>query len=195
MRISNFGRGLLAAICLMVGLSAWGQASTPEPQVLPSLDLSLTCNPVMANVTSGSRFWLQGGSVQIYGRFRRGWGAVADVTALHTGNMNSSGVGLDLVTVTAGPRYTWTRNHFAVYGQLLLGEANGLNSIFPSSNGVNLSDHSLALQLGGGINRTFSKRVAVRVIEVDWLRTQLPNSTTNVQNNLKLGAGIVFRLK
>jgi len=30
------------------------------------------------------------------------------------------------------------------------------------------------------------------VIQADWLRTQLPNSTTNVQNDLHLGAGIVF---
>ena len=27
----------------------------------------------------------------------------------------------------------------------------------------------------------------------DWLRTQLPNATTKVQNNLRLGAGLVFR--
>jgi hypothetical protein len=36
------------------------------------------------------------------------------------------------------------------------------------------------------------RHLSVRLIEVNWLRTQLPNSTTNIQNDLELGAGIVF---
>jgi hypothetical protein len=48
----------------------------------------------------------QGGSVQMYGRFWHGLGGVADVAGLHTGSVHGSGVGLDLVTATFGPRYT-----------------------------------------------------------------------------------------
>jgi peptidoglycan-associated lipoprotein len=180
---------------VLFSLPALTQVSAPDRQIRPSLDLAVTWNSTLANVTSGDTFWLQGGTVQVHGQFRHGLGAVADITTLHVGNMNSSGVGLDMVTITAGPRYTWTHNRFAVYGQFLLGEANGLNSVFPSASGANSSDHSFALQLGGGINRAISRRLEVRVLEIDWLRTQLPNATTNVQNNLKLGTGIVFRLR
>jgi hypothetical protein len=35
--------------------------------------------------------------------------------------------------------------------------------------------------------------VAVRIFEADWLRTQLLNSTTDAQNSLRAGAGVVFR--
>jgi hypothetical protein len=31
--------------------------------------------------------------------------------------------------------------------------------------------------------------------EADWLRTQMPNSSDNVQNNLRLGAGLVWHFK
>jgi peptidoglycan-associated lipoprotein len=51
------------------------------------------------------------------------------------------------------------------------------------------------LEVGGGINYLLTPRFSVRAIDADWLRTQLPNATTNVQNNLRLGAGIVYRIK
>jgi hypothetical protein len=38
-------------------------------------------------------------------------------------------------------------------------------------------------------------RLSVRAFEANWLRTELPNATTNVQNNLRLGAGILYRFK
>lgn len=37
--------------------------------------------------------------------------------------------------------------------------------------------------------------IAARLFEADYLRTQLPNSTNNVQNYLTVGAGVVLRLR
>jgi hypothetical protein len=48
---------------------------------------------------------------------------------------------------------------------------------------------------GGGVNRQLNKRFAARLIEADWVYTQLPNSTTNKQNDLRLGAGLVVSIK
>ncbi|MGA8531063.1 MAG: hypothetical protein WB622_15205 [Acidobacteriaceae bacterium] len=42
---------------------------------------------------------------------------------------------------------------------------------------------------------TLSPQLAVRALQASWLRTQLPNSTSNLQNNLRLGAGFVFRFR
>jgi len=42
------------------------------------------------------------------------------------------------------------------------------------------------------LNLTLSPHVVLRAFEADYLRTQLPNSTTNVQNNITLGAGIAL---
>ena len=48
--------------------------------------------------------------------------------------------------------------------------------------------------MGGGVNLTVSHRLTLRAIEADWLRSQVPNATNNVQNNVRLGAGIAIRL-
>jgi hypothetical protein len=74
-----------------------------------------------------------------------------------------------------------------------VGQANGFNSVFPTANGATSSANGLALKVGGGINYTLSGRFAVRAFEANWLRTQLPNGTSNVQNNLYLGAGLILR--
>jgi hypothetical protein len=189
------GRGaLLVGVCLTACCVVWSQSFTPEEQ--PStLEATLTYNPVLANVTIGDKFGMQGGSAQVQARVWRRLCAVADVAGLHTGNVNSSGVGLGLITATFGPRYIMTRHRMVFFGQVLVGEAHGLNGIFPTSTGTNSTANSLALQVGGGINFPFTRHFEVRALDADWLRTQLPNATTNVQNNLRLGAGMVYRIK
>lgn len=186
---SSFGKAvLLAGICIVSAPGSWGQSPS-------SLEVAITYNALRANIIPGDNFWMQGGSVQIHGQFWRGLGVVADIAGMHSANANGAGQGLDLVTATFGPRYTWPAVHrrCAVFGQVLVGEANGFHSVFPTSTGVDSSADSLALQVGGGVNVPLSHHVAVRAIEADWLRTQLPNSTTGVQNNLRLGAGLVFK--
>jgi hypothetical protein len=199
MRISNRIKVLLAGACIMAGPAAWGQQDQSSTRPTKgSLEVALVYNPLMSNVVGGNSFWMQGGSVQVHGRFWRGLGVVADVSGLHTANASASpGVGLDLVTAAFGPRYTWSpsRGRYAVFGQVLAGEANGLHSVFPAAGGANDSADSLALYVGGGVNLPLKNRFALRAIEANWLRTQLPNATTNVQNNLRLGAGLIYTFK
>ena len=195
MRNSIRGNALLVGVFMMAGLAAWGQAQDPTRPTAVSIDVAVVYNSLMTNVVVGNSFWMQGGSVQVHSQFWRGWGAVADVSGLHTANTNGSGLGLDLVTVAFGPRYTWSapHRHYAVFGQVLAGETNGLNSVFPNTAGAKDSANSLALYIGGGVNVPLQHHLALRALEADWLRTQLPDGTTNVQNNLRLGAGLIFR--
>jgi outer membrane immunogenic protein len=190
---------LLAGACIVTGLTAQAQrAQSPERQTSGSLDVAVVYNPLLANVVSGNSFWMQGGSVQVHGQFWHGLSVVGDVSGLHTVSTGgSSGVGLDMVTATFGPRYTWSSAHrrYAVFGQALVGEAHGMNSVFPNPAGANESANSLALYLGGGVNLWLKDHLALRAFEADWLRTQLPNATTNVQNNLRVGAGLIYRFK
>ncbi|WP_420236364.1 hypothetical protein ACOBR2_18985 [Telmatobacter bradus] len=160
------------------------------------LEVAITYDALHGNETAGNGFWLQGGGMQVEGYFSHGFGVVADLAGEHTGNMHGSGVGLDMVTMTFGPRYTWQHarhRHSELYGQALVGQANGFNSVFPNASGATSSASSLTQKVGGGVNYALSRRLAVRVFEADWLRTQLPNSTTCVQNNLHLDAGLVLR--
>jgi len=45
----------------------------------------------------------------------------------------------------------------------------------------------------GGMNVPLSGHLAVRAFEADWLRTQLPNGSTGMQNSLHVGAGFIFK--
>ena len=67
-------------------------------------------------------------------------------------NIQGTGVNLTTVTTTFGPRYTWSprSRKLAVFGQALIGESHGLNSIFPSSSGAQTDFNTFALQVGGG---------------------------------------------
>ena len=197
MRILIRGKVLLAGACMMAGLTAWGQAITQAKPPTPStLDVAITYNTLRGNITTGNSFWMQGGGVQAHGQFWHGLGVVADISGLHVDNMSHSGVGLDMVTATFGPRYTWTRPRarYAVYAQALGGEAFGLNSTFPGPLYATSTTNSLAMQLGGGVNLGLTRHTSLRLFEADWLRTQMTNGTTYAQNNLRIGAGVIFRL-
>lgn len=166
-----------------------------------NLYLALTYNAQHGSITAGTGFWLQGGSAELSATFYRGLGVAADVIGTRSGNISPSGVGLTLVTATFGPTYAWdlpmrgkSRRQWKVFGESLFGVANGLHSVFPNAGGAQSSANSLALQIGGGVDLDISRHIALRLLHADWLRTQLPNAASNVQNNLQLGAGIVFRL-
>lgn len=197
MRISICKQVILASICIIAGCRAWSQSINPEEQAPVLFDVAVTYNPVLANVTTGNEFGMQGGSLQAQSRVWHRLCAVADLAGLHTGNVNGSGVALDLIIVTFGPRYVWSPSHrrLVFFGQALVGEAHGMNSIFPSPTGTDSTGNSLALQVGGGINVPLTQRLSVRALDAGWLRTELPNATTNVQNNLRLGAGLVYRIR
>jgi hypothetical protein len=178
----------------MAGLTAWGQAPSPA-NTISTTEVAVTYNGTLANIVAGSEFWMQGGSVQVQTRFHRQWSVVADVAGMHAAQMNSSGVGLDMVTVTFGPRYTWrpASRRFDVFCHALLGEAWGMNSVFPGPAGSQSAANSLAVRAGGGLNLPINRRLAIRAFEADWLRTQMPNAHRNIQNNATLGTGIVAR--
>lgn len=181
-----------AAALLPAGLS--GQQKNAQPEI----DLALTCGAQHANQTSRQSFWAQGGGAELTATFYHGLGVAANVTGTHAANINSSGVGLTLVTTTFGPTYTWaprreSQKQLRLLAESLIGIANGAGSVFPGPSGAQSGDTSLALQIGGGVDLDLSRYLALRLVHADWLRTQLPNATTNVQNNLQLNAGFVFR--
>jgi len=197
MRSTIRGKLLLAGACLIFGPHLCGQLSGSEPQALPGLEVAVLYNPLLSNVTRANRFWMQGGSVQVDGKFWHGLGVEADISGFHTPNANNGSVGLDMVTATFGPRYQWSPAHHrcSFFGHALVGEANGFDSIFPGAAFASSSANGLALQLGGGFDLSVTHRFLMRVFEADWLRTELPNADTNVQNNIRLAAGVVVRFR
>jgi hypothetical protein len=103
-------------------------------------------------------------------------------------NLSSGAATLSGVVLHGVGTHTLSATYAGVSG-------NGLHSVFPGPSGANDSADGLAVYIGGGVNLQLKHRFAVRAIEANWLRTQMPNATTNVQNNLRLGAGLIYKFK
>ncbi len=174
--------------------SAYTQA-IPTRRTSHEFDLAVGYNTQRSSGTGGASFWQQGGLLEVSAQAYRGLGFAVLISGGHIENRNGSGTGLDMITTTFGPRYTLSYKGVGIFGEGLIGNAKGFHSVFPATSGAMTDSDSFALQLGGGIDLRISSRLAVRPLQATWLRTQFPNGTTNVQNNLQLGAGIVFRLQ
>jgi len=190
----------LRPVCLLVAgalfaAGAADQSAAPATRPSGRVSLALTYDVQGSNLTTSSSFWLQGGAAEVNMRIFRGLGATASVLGVHTGN-SGGGVPVSLIAETFGPSYTFTRpmhsHSVSFFARGLLGESNGFNGVYPSKGGLLSSSDSLAAVIGGGVDISLSHHLGLRVVQVDYVRTQFPNSLENVQNNLRIGAGIIF---
>ncbi len=193
---------MLSRLALLAALLATSVAGAENLQRAP-IDLTVTYDSLhIAHITSRG-FWMQGGAVELGAQAYRGLGIVVRVEGLHAGTSSTMAEPLSLVTTVFGPRYTvQTRSHrFAFFGEGLVGIANGFHSLFSEGSGsvgsVNAgttsSSNALAVDFGGGFDVQLNRRFAIRLIRASYLRTQFPNTATNVQNSLSLSAGLVVR--
>ena len=170
-------------------------AASMQAQEEPKLDVAVVFIAQRSlKASANQNFWMEGGSIQLGANVWKGWGIAADVTAARGSSIGSSGIPLSLETTTFGPRYRWHANRrWSLYGEALVGEANAFNTVVPTPSATQTDANSLAFQLGGGLDYKLKQHLAVRVLDAAWLRTGIPNSTDNVQNTLRLGAGVVVR--
>jgi opacity protein-like surface antigen len=186
--MSNARRSLVLLMAVAAA-GAHAQAVAPRSH---EVSLSLTYDTLATNLTNSNRFWMQGGAVELTGSFFHGFGATASVVGLHTPN-SGGGVPVNLVVETFGPSYSYQRRRFGVFVHGLVGEAHGFLGLYPQAGGSIPSANSLAVQAGGGVDWAVSRHVAVRLVQAEYLRTQLPNSLTDTQNSVRLGVGVVLR--
>ena len=182
---------------LAILLATLAMATTAVAQSKP-IDLSISYVAEHANpVGAGGNFWLQGGSAELGARLWHGLGVAAKVTGTHSGSFGPNAVPLSLITTTFGMRFRQAlpsqNRKLSIFGEALLGEGHGMGSIFPSPTGLTSHANSLATEVGGGVDLALARHFSFRAIQASWVRMQLPNSTTNVQNDLRLGAGVVLR--
>jgi outer membrane immunogenic protein len=115
----------------------------------------------------------------------------------HTGNIPNFDVGLSLLTGLGGIRMRIpNQTRFQPYGQGLFGGVHGFDSYFPAPVGKlpTSYDTSFALAVGGGLDISVSRHIWIRAIQADYHYSELRNLQGNRQNQVRLGAGIVFRV-
>ncbi|SEG69858.1 hypothetical protein SAMN05421819_4387 [Bryocella elongata] len=203
MQMSTMRSRRLGAIFAMVVVSlAWTTAARAEEpgKVAPyNADAAVTFSAEGSlHTNSSEKFWIYGGSVEAGHQVWRDLGVAANLTAGHASSIGSSGVPLSLFSFTVGPRYRWKeRGRWSPYGEGLFGAAHGFNSLFPSTSNNALampgySATSFALRLGGALDYRLRGSLAVRVLDVGYVYSMLPNGAANHQNDLHVGAGIVY---
>lgn len=194
-------RVLLGSACILAGVTAWGQGKTTTKPLRVSTEIGVTFAAERGYIAPGTCncFWLKGGGADVSFTFWRGLGLTAALTGDHASNVQP-GVDVNKIAFLAGPRYTYTlkpesaKHSFRNFGEALVGGAHAFNTAIPSASGLKSSASSMALQTGGGFNLPVARGFGVRLLEVDYVRTALPNNSSDVQNDFRIGAGLTYHL-
>jgi hypothetical protein len=98
-------------------------------------------------------------------------------------------------TFLFGPQMTYRKKQTIIpFGHVLLGGVNPINAsqtgTSTSVTFVDGSDTGFGLAFGGGLDVKLSKRVALRIVQADYL---LAFTEGDTQNNIRLSTGLVFR--
>jgi outer membrane protein OmpA-like peptidoglycan-associated protein len=194
---------------MMAGLAGWAQQSQ-EPVASPpvstvSTDVAVTIAGERSQVVpTQETFWFKGGGADAAVTFWKGLGIAAAFTGDRASN-TTPGVDVSKIAFLAGPRYTYTawqghaspadQRRLQIFAQGLFGSAHALDGLYPNGTGLATSANSFAVQAGGGVNLYLTQHWGLRLIESDYVRTQLPNAAANAQNDFRLAAGVTYHLQ
>lgn len=191
-------RSIVAVLLLaLVGVSSARAQTTPADPApfLSRGELAIGYNNVLANAPPGSCgcFDMNGGFASASIALSHWLSAAAEITGGHASRIGPYGQDLSLTTYAFGPRISFRSRHAVPFAQILFGVAHGADSYFPTSTGYSSSATGFAFSTGGGLDIPLSHHVAARPIEIQYLRTALPNGSGGYQNHLMLGIGVVVR--
>lgn len=182
---------LLSTILLLAGASvALAQQDTYNG------DAAAAYHWVRANAGPGQCgcFGMNGGGLSGSWNFRGPWSAVVDISVENTSSAPPANNSLTLVSYLAGARYKipqpWLKgNHKPQpFAQIVLGAAHAGGG----EAGVADGSYRFATRIGGGIDVPLNSHFAVRAVQIDYYLTTFANGTNDHQNNLLVGAGIVY---
>ncbi len=138
------------------------------------------------DVTDDQNF--QGGTGSIAFNANNWLGLVGDFAGYKATGL-PSGVSANLFTYTFGPRLSYRKNEKATpFAHVLFGGARASASVTGLGSA---SRNAFAMAFGGGFDVKASPQLAIRLIQADYALTRFSSTT---QNNIRISAGIVFRL-
>jgi opacity protein-like surface antigen len=196
MNMKSFMKNLLIVLALGTQLVALGNARA-HAQALPAAtqlhaDVAGGFTVIHANEGPANCgcFWMYGGSGGFSVTNSRNISFVTNVGYTSQTNINNNGRNLALLTALEGARYTFDHGQrITPFGQASVGIAH-TDTNLRIDNGVT----RFAMAVGGGVDMHLTHRLAFRPIEAEYLFSTVPNGQNNFQNQLRLTAGVVFRL-
>jgi hypothetical protein len=195
---------ILMTTILLLSLAAVSQVESPKATIFGGYSY-------LNNNSKGYNGWDAQGTYN----FTRHLGLTADISG-DTHNLSSltflgfgPSVNQHLYTYLFGPTATAYFGKSSVFGHALFGVAHsslGAGISIPIIGGISTgvtSANAFAMEFGGGLDLGVSKHFAIRVAQLDYLRTQfnsadalstgLTTSVGNRQNSFRYQGGIVFR--
>jgi outer membrane protein OmpA-like peptidoglycan-associated protein len=106
-------------------------------------------------------------------------------------NIGGANVEGGFLTYLFGPRLNLRRDYFVPFAEFLIGGFRGDGGFTGAA-----QQSSFALATGGGVDVVFTKNIAWRFAQIDYLMTNASGPTLGAsgrQNNLRLGTGLVIR--
>ena len=101
-------------------------------------------------------------------------------------------VSLHRQTYLGGPQFKFYQNDkVKVFGRSLFGVVHDTTKITIGSTTTDFSANAFAWDVGGGVDMIINNHIAIRPIQVDYMRTHFGGEW---QNNYRLSAGVVIRL-
>ena len=159
-------------------------------------------DPLAPSLTVTSN--IHGGSASVAYNLNNWFGLAADfggsqISSLNTSAGPSINVDAKLFTYLFGPRFSYRKwKTFTPFGQVLFGGAH-ISDVTAFGMTVAKSENAFAMTVGGGLDWNVTKLIAIRVGQVEYALTKFSNpfalpGTSGTQNNVRVSAGIVFRL-
>lgn len=189
-------------VCIILVAMLWlALSSAAQSHLLPGC-IGFRYSEQVSNIAGGdsNRFTLEGAAADAYWKIvslpaGANLGLAIDGSMENTRDMNGAGYGLNLFSFGGGPRLRLSTHKVQPFAQALFGVAHGWGSEFPSGgNTLASSASSFALDLGAGADYSLNKRLSLRMLQLDYAHTALPNNTNDRQNNLRIGAGLTLRI-
>jgi outer membrane protein OmpA-like peptidoglycan-associated protein/opacity protein-like surface antigen len=164
-----------------------------------------------APISPGNRIaWTHGGSASVAYNLNDWLGLVADFAGFRVTRFGPAGTptgGIvpasgNVFSYLAGPRFSYRKfNRITPFAQVLFGGAHASQVTLSDCAAVCTplsSENAFAMTAGGGLDLKVSRRLAIRVVQAEYLLTRFADDSANtgeriVQNNVRLSTGIVFR--
>jgi outer membrane immunogenic protein len=190
-------RSAAAALLIACSVAMGAQAHPPtqfglDPGQIPALELGVDYAYFHANVPAGQCgcFSLEGVGGDFAYNGPHGISAVVDIATANSSHVDGTQQNIRIVNFLGGPRFSYrTHSSFTPYVQALFGDSLEL------SNYTAVQDKSgFTVSGGGGVNRYFGRYFGWKIVEADWVHSQIYNGSNNRQNNLRLTTGIYLRL-
>ena len=181
-------------------------ALTAAAQDVPEMEAFLGYTYLRANsATNVPAFSANGGGGQFVYNFNRWLGGVADLGAVHNGNIGGAHLDTTLINYLVGPRVSLRYSRLTPYFHTLFGGVYAASStkIFVVNPAdaqtvaarLTTSQNGFGMAIGGGLDLKITKHISFRPIGLDYFMTRLQNLRSqedHSQNNLRYTAGVNF---